>query len=102
MFADPAAIYAQFRPCVLGVDNNCGGSGNIRGFNRWNMDATIAKDFRWGERLRVTASLQFTNVFNHFQPSDPSLNLNSPQTFGVVSGQIYSPRQTEFGLRIAF
>ena len=25
LFGDPAAIYAQFRPCVLGVDNNCGG-----------------------------------------------------------------------------
>lgn len=102
MFADPAAIIAQFRPCVLGIDTNCGGWGNIRGFNRWNVDATLAKDFRWGEHFRVTASLQFTNVFNHFQPSNPSLSLASPQTFGVVSDQVYAPRQTEFGLRIAF
>jgi hypothetical protein len=102
MFADPAAIYAQFRPCVLGLDNNCGGWGNIRGFNRWNLDATLAKDFRWKERLRVTVSVQFTNVLNHFQPSDPSRNLNSPQTFGVVSDQVYAPRNTEFGLRIGW
>jgi hypothetical protein len=102
MFADPAAIYAQFRPCVLGLDNNCGGWGNIRGFNRWNLDATVAKDFRWKERLRVTVSVQFTNVFNHFQPADPSRNLSSPQTFGVVSDQVYAPRSTEFGLRIGW
>jgi hypothetical protein len=102
MFGDPAAILAQFRPCVLGIDHNCGGWGNIRGFKRWNVDATLAKDFRWKERMRITVSMQFTNVFNHFQPSDPSLSLSSSQTFGVVSGQVYNPRQTEFGLRIAF
>jgi hypothetical protein len=102
MFSDPAATIGQFRPCVLGIDNNCGGWGNLRGFPRWNMDATLAKDFRWKERLRLTVSLQFTNVFNHFQASDPSLSLSSPSTFGVVSGQVYAPRQTEFGLRLAF
>jgi hypothetical protein len=87
----------------LGIDNNCGGWGNIRGFPRWNMDATIAKDFRWKEHLRVTVSVQLTNVLNHFQPSDPSsLSLSSPSTFGQVTGQVYNPRQTEFGLRIQF
>ena len=96
------AVLAEFRPCILGIDNNCGGTGNIRGFPRWNLDGTIAKDFKWKERLRVTVSLQFTNVLNHFQPSDPSLSLSSPTQFGVVSSQVYSPRQTEFGLRIAF
>jgi hypothetical protein len=102
MFADPAAVQASFRPCVLGVDNNCGGWGNLRGFPRWNMDATIAKDFRWKEHLRITVSLQLTNVLNHFQPSDPTLSLNNQTTFGVVSSQVYNPRNTEFGLRIAF
>jgi hypothetical protein len=102
MFTDPASIIAQFRPCILGIDNNCGGWGNIRGFPRWNMDATIAKDFRWKERVRVTVSVQLTNVLNHFQPSDPSLSLTTPSSFGVVSSQVYNPRQTEFGLRIAF
>jgi Carboxypeptidase regulatory-like domain len=102
MFANPAAVQASFRPCVLGVDNNCGGWGNIRGFPRWNVDATIAKDFRWKEHLRVTVSVQLTNVLNHFQPSDPSLSFNNLTAFGVVSGQVYNPRNTEFGLRIQF
>jgi len=102
MFADPAAVQASFRPCVLGTDNNCGGWGNLRGFKRWNVDVTIAKDFRWKEHLRITVSAQLTNVFNHFQPSDPTLSLNNLTTFGVVSGQVYNPRSTEFGLRIAF
>ena len=63
---------------------------------------TIAKDFRWKEHLRLTVSVQMTNVLNHFQPSDPSLSLSGPSTFGVVSGQVYNPRNTEFGLRLQF
>jgi len=102
MFADPAAVLAQFRPCILGVDTRCGGAGNIRGFPRWNMDAALSKDFRFREHLRLTFSLQMVNVLNHFQPSDPSLNLTTFQTFGVVNDQVYGPRQTEFGLRIAW
>jgi hypothetical protein len=102
MFTNPAAVLASFRPCVLGLDQNCGGWGNLRGFPRWNMDATIAKDFRWKEHLRVTVSVQMTNVLNHFQPSDPTLSFNNSTTFGVVSGQVYNPRSTEFGLRISY
>src|SRR5262249_36530978 len=102
MFSDPASIFAEFRPCVLGYDSRCGGAGNIRGFNRWNLDGAISKDFRFKERIRVTASLQFVNVLNHFQPADPSLNLSTKETFGVVNDQQYGPRQTEFGLRIAW
>jgi hypothetical protein len=41
-------------------------------------------------------------VLNHFQPSNPTLNLDSPATFGVVTGQANSPRQMEFGLRLHF
>ncbi len=28
MFADPAAVYGEFRPCVLGYDTSCGGYFN--------------------------------------------------------------------------
>ena len=47
MFADPAAVYAGFRRCILGLDTSCGSTGNIRGLNRWNLDATLAKDVRF-------------------------------------------------------
>ena len=47
MFADPAAIYAQLRPCVLGLDNNCGGWGK---HSEASTDGTwmphLAKDFQ--------------------------------------------------------
>ncbi len=103
IFADPASVWANFRRCVLGIDTSCGSTGNLRGFNRWNMDATLAKDFHFTERVGATFTVQFTNVLNHYQPSDPSsLSLTSASTFGRVTGAVYAARQMELGLRIHF
>ena len=54
------------------------------------------------ERVGATLIIQANNVLNHFQPSSPSLNIDSPQTWGVISGQANTPRQMQFGLRIHF
>ena len=103
MFSNPAAVFAEFRPCVLGMDTSCGGYANLRGLPTWNLDATIAKDIGFHkERAGATLIFQFTNVLNHMQPGNPSLSLTSPQTFGVISSQSNSPRSMEFGLRIHF
>jgi hypothetical protein len=104
MFGDPAAAYGQFRRLVLGIDSNGGGFGIVRGFPRWNLDGTLAKEIKITERVGTTFTTQFTNMLNHFQPDDPSMNLNSPATFGRVSGIAsgYDARQIEFGLRFHF
>jgi len=52
--------------------------------------------------------MQFTNVFNHFQPGDPrdgsanNLRLNQPTNFGKITTAVYDPRQVEWGMRIHF
>jgi len=103
IFADPASILANFRRCVLGLDTSCGGVGNLRGLNRWNVDATLAKDLKFTERVGATFTVQFTNVFNHNQYSDPSsLSLTSNTTFGRITSSVYAARQMEIGLRIHF
>jgi hypothetical protein len=103
-FADPAAVFAELRPCVLGIDTSCGGYFNLRNMPTWNLDATISKDIGvWREgRVGATVSFQFTNVLNHMQPNRPSLSLTSPTGFGVITDQINTPRNMEFGLRIHF
>jgi hypothetical protein len=104
-FSNPAAIYSEFRPCVLGFDTSCGGYYNLRGLPTWNVDANLIKDIGViKERVGVTVSVLFTNVLNHFQPSNPSLSLTGtgPSTFGEITGQSNSPRSMEFGLRIHF
>ena len=108
MFADPSAVFNMFRRCVLGIDTSCGGTGNLRGLPRWNLDATLAKEIKFTERVGLQFTMQFTNVFNHFQPNDPrdnsanNLRLNQPTNFGKITTAVFDPRQVEFGLRIHF
>lgn len=104
MFSNPAAVYNELRPCLLGFDTSCGGYGNLRGLPTWNLDATLNKDIGLWKEGRVGASLnfQFTNILNHMQPGNGSLNWSSPATFGRITTQANTPRQMEFGLRIHF
>ncbi len=103
MFDDPSALYNNFRRCILGYDSNCGGINNLRGMNNWNLDATVAKEVKFTERVGMTLTMQFTNVLNHFQPSDASsLSLTSPTTFGRITTSAFNPRQVEIGARIHF
>jgi hypothetical protein len=111
MFTNPAAVAAEFRPCVLGTDTNCGGYGGIRGMPTWNLDATLAKDFNlWKEnRIGATLTVQFTNILNHNQMTTPngvengsSLSLTALSTFGRTTTQANTPRNMEFGFRVHF
>ena len=89
---------------MLGLDHSGNGAGVIRGLPIWNLDMSLSKDFRFTERMGLTFLAQFANIFNHFQPGNPSLNIDSPQTFGVISSQSTTilSRQIEFGLRFHF
>jgi hypothetical protein len=103
MFTDPATVWKQFRPCVLGVDTSCGGYYVIRRPPQWNVDMTVAKDVGvWKERVGVNLVFQFTNILNHMDPGAPALSLTTPTTFGRITGQTNTPRQMEFGMRIHF
>jgi hypothetical protein len=119
LFADPNAAYSLFRRPILGLDTSGGGAGVIRGLPAWSLDATVSKDIRVTERFSATIIIQVTNVLNHFQPENPTLNIDSPQTFGVITDQsttgalsgiggtargvpAINPRQMEFGLRLHF
>jgi len=103
MFDDPEGLYRNFRRCILGYDTSCGGINNLHGMWNWNLDATLSKEIKFTERVGVTLTMQFTNVLNHFQPSDAgSFSLTSPTTFGRVTSAVYNPRQMEVGARIHF
>jgi len=83
-------------------DNNGGGGGRVWGFNRWNLDVSITKETKFTERTGATFYALITNFFNHFQPNDPTMSIDSPGSWGVITGSAYDPRQMEFGLRIHF
>lgn len=102
MFANPAAVYGQFRPPLVGFDNQTGGAGILRGLPTWNLDMSVGKEIRISERVNTKFIATFTNVLNYNQLNNPSLSITSPQTFGVIFGQANTPRQMEFGIRVGF
>ena len=53
---------------------------------------------------RVNAEFQFvvTNLFNHPVFYDPTNDITSPDTWGVISSQGNNPRAMQFGIRLSF
>jgi hypothetical protein len=103
LFADPAAAFNSFREVLLGQDpqSNSNG-GQLRGMAHKNVDVSLARTIDLEGRLGMTVSAQFFNAFNNVQFNDPTVSLESPQTFGVISSQMNNPRIIELGLRFHF
>ena len=62
------------------------GLNPIYGPGRWEVDANIQKTFRMTEGTRLTVRIDSNNVFNHPNPGDPNLNINSG-TFGEIDSK---------------
>lgn len=67
-----------------------------------NLDLSMFKNFKPMERLTVQFRAEAFNVTNTVQFAAPGTGLNTPATFGVISGQANSPRQMQFGLKLLF
>ena len=87
LFSNPAAVYADFRPIILGIDNRGGGAGILRGQQRWNLDLGLTKDTKFTERIGAQIYVQAFNVFNHTMFSDPYNSLQDPADFGAIEAQ---------------
>lgn len=102
LFADPLSVFNSFRPAMVGIDTTSGAGGRLRGLPRWNLDVALSRKFRFSERWSTTLSAQFFNAFNTVQFADPSVSLQSPQAFGVLSSQLNVPRIIQLGLHVDF
>jgi hypothetical protein len=102
LFADPLAVFNSFRPAMVGVDTTSGSGGQLRGLSRWNLDVALSRKFKFTERWSATFSAQLFNAFNTVQFADPSVSLQSPQSFGALSSQLNTPRIVQMGLHLDF
>jgi hypothetical protein len=97
-FTNPAGVYSEFRPCVLGHDTSCGGSGNLRGLPTWDLDANIVKDVGiYRERVSAKFFISITDVMNHFQAGSPGFSHTTPNSFGQINQS--DQHAAEYGVR---
>jgi len=94
-----AAARAAFRNPLGG---EIGARNNLRGPSFWNVDLSLAKNFRmpWeGHRLQVRVDA--FNAFNRNVFGLPSVNLNAG-VFGQITTSAIAPRELQFALRYDF
>jgi hypothetical protein len=69
---------------------------------QWSFDAAMSKFVRIGESKTVQVRLDATNVFNHPVPSNPVLDINATNQFGLIQNKNDSRRQFKGTLRLNF
>ena len=79
-----AAQFAKFSVPVAGSTGNSG-RNTFRGPGFFNTDLSLVKSFRIHEQQRVTFRAEAYNLFNTVNFNPPSVNLQTPQTFGIIS-----------------
>ncbi len=102
LFADPAAVFNSFRRVNIATDGRSG-RGVLRGFARWNLDFSIGKETKFGERLKFTITGDFFNIFNRVNFTNPTLSLQNQAGFGVITSTLAnSQRRIQLGGRFEF
>ena len=90
--------------------------GDIRSNPIWNVNMSLDKNIRFGERYSLDLAAQATNVFNHTQ-FKPGVNMafgatsvaagsvgapQNPNNFGTFTQNAYDGRQLELSAKFRF
>ena len=108
LFANPDAAAAAFSPVDIATAGRDGTGNPLRAPGLWNLDSRVGKVTTFHERFKVEFSADFFNIFNHVNFFPPSLNLQQPANFGVISQELIPADRTqgsrwiELGLRVSF
>jgi len=68
----------------------------------WSFDAAMSKTVRLSESKSLVVRMDATNVFNHPNPSNPTLNINNTNPFGSIQDKGNQIRQFKANLRFLF
>jgi len=110
LFNNPEQVFNSFRRVEISRDGRAGRANPLRGPSRWNVDLSLGKQTTIKEGLKVTFLADFFNAFNNVMFANPTLDLNTSNTFGVLTTQFIAPernntagsRWIQLGLRIEF
>ena len=70
------------------------------GYSQWDLAAM--KNFRlWSESSALQLRFEAQNVLNHMNAANPN-GAVTQRTFGVITGQVGSPRQVMIAAKISF
>jgi carboxypeptidase family protein len=99
LFSDPAAVFGEFRNVEISKDGRSGRANPIIGLGFWNLDVSVGKKTAITERVSMSFSADFFNIFNHPNFQDPTLNISSRASFGVISAQLVPTNRDTAGAR---
>jgi Carboxypeptidase regulatory-like domain len=108
LFANPTAALADFRAPNISTDGRDGTGKPIRGLGLWNLDSRLGKVTSFHERFKIEFSADFFNLFNHVNFFQPTLNVTTPASFGVINQELIPADRTQgsrwiqLGLRASF
>lgn len=66
-----------------------------------NLDLSVLKDFKFGEKARLQYRCESYNVLNHAQFGAPNVTPSS-SSYGIIKSQANVPRVIQQGLRLVF
>ncbi len=111
MFTNPAAVFAGFEPCLVGICTSASGTGQLRGPSLWDLDLSINKTTNITERVSIEFYSEWFNALNHMGWSTSGgdgggYDLQNPEAFGTM-GQFNAlqgdyTRVIQLGLRLSF
>ncbi|MFN7918976.1 MAG: TonB-dependent receptor [Bryobacteraceae bacterium] len=93
---DPAAFLT---PAIYTFGNV--GRNTLYGPGRWNVDASLFKDFRIREPLVLQFRAEAFNLFNHPQFGQPNATIGTSSA-GTITSTVGNPRQLQLALRLQF
>ncbi len=91
---------SRFSPPAAG-EIGSGGRNAFRGPCYFNVDMSLVKKFKIGERHAVSFRAEAYNLFNNVNFAAPNADLSSP-SFGRISGTVGKPRFLQLALRYDF
>ena len=88
----PCLTTAMFAPAANGAPTGFGtiGRNSIYGPNFWDVDASLMKDFKLTEHVRLSVGAQAFNLFNHPNFDQPVADIANPQ-FGYSIATVGPP-----------